>query len=119
MPAVKQLRQSMTQYVGILRHKEGLEKAIDLFQHYETLSQNSYPLFNMAQCALMIAISAHKRQESRGAHFRTDFPNEKQNPKSIFWTLKEMKSYIKNTPHTHLPKTQKPILHKFPYLADK
>jgi L-aspartate oxidase len=66
---------------GILRDAEGLRAACAALGRTET---DPAPAFtperaearNMQQVALLIARSALARQESRGAHFRTDFPEK-------------------------------------------
>lgn len=63
---------------GIVRCRDGLERAIEQLEQYG--SQPAQPtreraaLRNIHQVALLIARSALAREESRGAHFRTDFP---------------------------------------------
>ena len=53
------------QYCGILRDAEGLTRAIDLLSPNDT---------NVATVATLIARCALARRESRGGHYRTDFP---------------------------------------------
>ena len=63
----------MTDHVGVIRNKVGLETALwtltDLAAHAETAQLKS-----MAEAALFITSAAHQRQESRGGHYREDFP---------------------------------------------
>jgi len=66
--------------VGIVRSVEGLTEATSTLAAWQkSLSQpidrTSYELYNMLLNARMMAEAALLRQESRGAHFRTDFPN--------------------------------------------
>jgi L-aspartate oxidase len=65
--------------VGIVRSGEGLSKAADILATWQfSLSQPtdrpSYELNNMILSARFMTEAALLRQESRGAHFRTDFP---------------------------------------------
>ena len=65
--------------VGIVRSGEGLAKAADILATWQnSLSQPidrlSYELNNMISNARLMTETALLRQESRGAHFRTDFP---------------------------------------------
>jgi L-aspartate oxidase len=65
--------------VGIVRSGEGLYKAADVLATWqELLSQPtdrpSYEFGNMILNARLMSEAALLRQESRGAHFRTDFP---------------------------------------------
>jgi L-aspartate oxidase len=60
---------------GIVRSADGLrEAAVQL----EALAPHSPEERNMRQVALLIARCALARQESRGAHFRTDFPETRE-----------------------------------------
>ena len=56
---------------GIVRSAGGLEQAVE---RLETLAPESPEERNMRQVALLIARCALARKESRGAHFRTDYP---------------------------------------------
>jgi len=67
------LREAMSTHVGVIRDAEGLAKAIRIFGEIEASSQ-SPALRNMVTAALLVATSAYVREESRGAHFRSDFP---------------------------------------------
>ena len=65
--------------VGIIRSGEGLAEAADIFATWENLltqpsDRPSYELNNLVLCARLMTESALLRKESRGAHFRTDFP---------------------------------------------
>lgn len=65
--------------VGIVRSGEGLSKARDILATWQGLlpqptDRPSYELNNMILNARLMAEAALLREESRGAHFRTDFP---------------------------------------------
>ena len=72
---MKRLRQTMSKNLGVLRNAEGMREAlrtiIDLEKSAETLRFK-----NVLTTAKLIAIAALNRKESRGGHFRTDFPEE-------------------------------------------
>ena len=68
-----QLRETMSAHVGVIRDAEGLANAIRIFGEIKAAS-NSTALRNMATTALLVATSAYVREESRGAHYRSDFP---------------------------------------------
>jgi len=62
-----QIRATMSDSVGVIRDRAGLGRAIDYLS----------PLAKHDDCALvglMIAHCALQRQESRGAHYRSDYP---------------------------------------------
>jgi succinate dehydrogenase / fumarate reductase flavoprotein subunit len=81
---------TMDKYVGIFRDRAGLQTAIEkireLKERYCRLPLDDhgrvfntdlvfhYELGFMLDCAETIAVSALHREESRGAHWRTDFP---------------------------------------------
>jgi L-aspartate oxidase len=60
---------------GIVRSADGLREAA---AQLEALAPQSPEERNMRQVALLIARCALARQESRGAHFRTDFPETRE-----------------------------------------
>lgn len=69
----RRVRRSMWERVGILRTREGIERAL---REFGQISQSSLGLAsrNFLTVATLIARSALWREESRGAHYRTDFP---------------------------------------------
>jgi L-aspartate oxidase len=70
------LRAMMTSHVGVIRDGERLAEAVRSFAAIERDSGN-IALRNMATTALLVAASAWARRESRGAHYRIDYPVEK------------------------------------------
>jgi L-aspartate oxidase len=78
MPALaeKNLRAMMTSHVGVIRDGDGLAEAMRIFAAIERDTGN-IALRNMATSALLVAASAWTRRESRGAHYRNDYPAEK------------------------------------------
>jgi len=73
--AERNLRAMMTSHVGVIRDGESLEDAVRAFAAIEHDTGN-IALRNMATTALLVAVSAWSRRESRGAHCRSDYPNE-------------------------------------------
>jgi L-aspartate oxidase len=76
---VHEIQDLMWQDVGIVREGRGLKRAIDKLQsrgsrvaHPKT--RRSYEAANLHAAGLLVARSALAREESRGAHYRTDFP---------------------------------------------
>jgi L-aspartate oxidase len=78
MPALsaKNLRAMMSSHVGVVRNGEQLAEAVRVFANLERDTGN-IALRNMATTALLVSAAAWARRESRGAHFRSDFPGEK------------------------------------------
>jgi L-aspartate oxidase len=66
--------------VGIVRERKGLTTAVQRFEYWRDRSEPpagselASPSANAALTALLIARAALAREESRGAHFRSDFP---------------------------------------------
>ncbi len=72
--AVARLRQVMTEHVGVIRDATGLRFALSEFEQLERKVGGDRVLANMLTTARLIAASALMREESRGAHYRSDFP---------------------------------------------
>ena len=93
------LQSLMWDKVGIIRSGKSLEEAASILATWESLlSQStdrpSYELNNLVLCARLMTEAALLRKESRGAHFRTDFPQ----------TLPEWQRHIvfsKSRPNKH------------------
>jgi len=72
--AVKELRETMTSCVGVVRNEAGLRDALIKITALEEANTNSPSFLNMTATATMIAVCAYMRKESRGAHERSDYP---------------------------------------------
>ncbi|MHB8158110.1 MAG: L-aspartate oxidase, partial [Desulfocucumaceae bacterium] len=76
-----ELRTVMNQYVGPVRTSEGIKKALEFFDRYyhvknfEAPSQPDMEVRNMLEVGRLIAESALMRTESRGGHYRLDYPD--------------------------------------------
>ena len=71
---ITRLRQVMTDHVGVVRNARGLKSALRQIAAIEALASDNPDMLNMTATATLIAASALLRQESRGAHYRDDFP---------------------------------------------
>jgi L-aspartate oxidase len=69
----KRVRRLMWERVGILRTREGLERALKEFGEIASAPLLAGPR-NFVTVAAIIARSALWREESRGGHYRLDFP---------------------------------------------
>jgi L-aspartate oxidase len=66
-------RRTMTDQVGVIRDRAGLEKALAVIAGLE--AANRSPRFrNMLAAARLVAAGGLARTESRGGHYRSDFP---------------------------------------------
>jgi L-aspartate oxidase len=72
---VEELRDLMSANVGVIRDAAGLTGALKAIRRLSARTSD-IEVSNMLATALMIAASALARRESRGAHFRSDFPKE-------------------------------------------
>jgi L-aspartate oxidase len=69
---LRELRQLMTNHVGVVRDNDGLRDAI---AHLAYDAGDPRPaIADRALVGLAIAVSAHRRVESRGGHYRSDHP---------------------------------------------
>ncbi|HXX59544.1 MAG TPA: L-aspartate oxidase [Dehalococcoidales bacterium] len=85
LPDTPALQSLMWNEVGIIRNREGLKEAVQTLAAWHRLlppptDRASRELRNMVVTGRMAAEAALAREESRGAHFRFDFPQ-----KSVAW----------------------------------
>ena len=91
---LKLLRETMSKYVGVVRTEEGMKKAISILQDLSHKS-TSTRFTNALTTAKLITVAALLREESRGGHYRTDFPDPKESWKRrTFLTLDEVENTI-------------------------
>jgi L-aspartate oxidase len=69
----KRVRRLMWERVGILRSRASLQRALAEFEQIARAPLRPAPR-NFLTAATLIARSALRREESRGAHYRVDFP---------------------------------------------
>lgn len=96
---IKEFKKIMWEKVGILRDEHGLnyackkiDKIIHDLQKYkfdEKLMLKGIEFLNMITVGYIITESSLARKESRGAHFRLDYPEKKENQKLIHYTIKK------------------------------
>ncbi len=86
----KELKQTMEDHCSVFRNKEILQQGVDKVEKllermknvriddqsftFNTAKVEVFELENLMACALATIHSAYAREESRGAHSRTDFP---------------------------------------------
>jgi L-aspartate oxidase len=74
----KRVKRVMWERVGILRDRESLQRAISEFEQIEKASLSTSSR-NFVTLALLVARAALWREESRGGHNRSDFPDQREN----------------------------------------
>jgi L-aspartate oxidase len=75
---VAQLRQLMAGSVGVIRNRPGLIHALSEIARLERVGGERSLFVNIATTARLIAAGALAREESRGGHFRSDFPEPRE-----------------------------------------
>jgi L-aspartate oxidase len=85
------LRALMASHVGVVRDGDDLADAIRTLAMMEN-SVGNIALRNMATTALIVATAAWSRRESRGSHYRSDYPAEHAQPRRTTTTLAEARA---------------------------
>ncbi len=75
-PVIEDLRQVMWDRVGLIRTGDGLWEARNALMEMEHVLNRTISGRNAADLALLITMAALKRSESRGGHYRADYPDE-------------------------------------------
>jgi L-aspartate oxidase len=86
-PVPQQLRSVMTRYAGLERDAAGLSEALRRIDAMERAGGHDSSLLNMTVTAKMVLAGALKRCESRGGHYRSDFPAAAKDAHRTFMTL--------------------------------
>jgi L-aspartate oxidase len=73
-PSLAGLKRIMTTNVGLERNAQDLRRALDFILKLENAAAHDPDLRNMAATCLLVAGAALLRTESRGGHFRSDYP---------------------------------------------
>ncbi|MEK4200863.1 L-aspartate oxidase [Cytobacillus sp. FSL K6-0265] len=109
LPAKEDIQTRMMEYVGIVRNKTNLQKQLRYLDHYhlpqslDSLSQEEIEIVFMMEISRCMTKSALIRTESRGGHFREDFPIEVDE-----WLKKEIK-HEKKGEHDEYSETSQAI----------
>jgi len=86
-PLMPELRKIMSRYVGVSRSGDGLKDAVRQIEKLEK-ENKSFRFRNALATAKLATVSALLREESRGGHQRTDFPEPRDEfKKRSFITL--------------------------------
>ncbi|MBP2002724.1 L-aspartate oxidase [Paenibacillus shirakamiensis] len=75
------LQKTMVRHVGVRRHDDSLQAGLHELQEHmpyfkmELKQVEEYEFANMLMCALLVTEAAIQRKESRGGHYREDYPD--------------------------------------------
>lgn len=76
-PAMSKLRQTMSASFGVIRDRKGMLNGLKTILELERSNRDA-AFRNVLATAKLVAVSALRREESRGGHFRTDFPEKRK-----------------------------------------
>jgi L-aspartate oxidase len=93
----KVLREAMARHLGLERNESGMHAAVATIQSVERAANGEPTLLNMIAAAKLAAAAALARRESRGAHFRTDFPQTEETGIRSALTLAEAEKILDGT----------------------
>jgi L-aspartate oxidase len=74
------LQKLMLRHAGLVRNEKGLKKGLEELRKQSSIfyaklvGREQYEFANLLTLALLTVLSALRREESRGAHYREDFP---------------------------------------------
>ncbi len=74
----KRVKRIMWERVGILRDRSSLKRALKEFDQIASSDKLSTSSRNFVTLAKLVATAALWREESRGGHFRNDFPEQRE-----------------------------------------
>ena len=91
---ISRLRQTMSAKVGVVRSGRSLAEALADLVEIERMARaaGDRTVINMALAAEFVAGAALMRRESRGGHFRADFPEEAARAERSFLTLADIRA---------------------------
>jgi L-aspartate oxidase len=91
------VRPILSQGLGVLREQHGMERAI---RGLYPLASGHSAAADPALVGLMIAVAAWRREESRGGHFRNDFPDALPAAEPSFISLADALDTARNVVET-------------------
>jgi L-aspartate oxidase len=89
--SIRRIRRILSEEVGVVREAKGLKHALVALREISAEAAGDAVVSNMALTARLIAAAALARKESRGGHFRSDFPEaQARMQKRTFVTLSDL-----------------------------
>jgi L-aspartate oxidase len=88
------LRDAMTRFVGLERDEAGLCDALGVIAQVERAGGPEPALMNMIAAAKLVTAAALTRRESRGGHYRTDYPQTDETGRRTFLTLADAEKIV-------------------------
>jgi L-aspartate oxidase len=85
----------MSLNVGIERDDGGLRAALQNISAVERAGGSTTSLLNIIATAKLIAAAALRRKESRGAHFRADYPQTDETPLRSMLSLSDAERIVR------------------------
>jgi L-aspartate oxidase len=92
------MREAMTRNVGMERDAAGLSAALTTIEAVERAGAGEPALLNMTTAAKIVTAAALARHESRGGHFRSDYPQTDTVAKRSFLTLADAEKIAADVP---------------------
>jgi len=92
------LRDAMTAHVGLERNETGLRVALETIAAVERAGAPEPSLLNMTAAAKLVTAAALARRESRGGHFRTDYPLTEEVGRRSLLKLPDMEASASGQP---------------------
>jgi L-aspartate oxidase len=88
--ALQTLRAAMSREAGVVRDAAGLQRLLTLVEDLRAEHGRALPLV----AAELVASAALERRESRGGHFRADFPETAAEARRTFLTLSDVDTVV-------------------------
>jgi L-aspartate oxidase len=95
------LREAMSRHVGLERDAQGLMHALSVIDRVEKAGNGEAALLNMTAAARLVTAAALARQESRGGHWRGDFPGSDAHGQRTVLTLAAAEAIAATPPQRH------------------